>query len=75
MNKIDKTQRFCLEVEKLASKYKLSFFLVTEGASITRNNNCEPVSNARKAHIEWEKKHNINSREDWLNEKKATLTT
>ena len=65
MNKIEKAKNFCLEVEKLASKYGLSFFLVTEGASMTRNKDCEAVSNARQCHMEWEKSHKIDSDEDW----------
>ena len=38
----------------------LPFFLVTYGASITSNNNCEAVRIARKNHIEWEKEHGFN---------------
>lgn len=47
-----KAREFCKEVEKLAKKFNLSFFLVTEGASIIRNNNCPAVKAARDAHIE-----------------------
>lgn len=54
-----KVNEFCKEVELLAEKYGLSFFLVTEGASVTRNNNCEAIRAARLAHIKWEKDNYI----------------
>ena len=62
---LTKAQEFCAEVKKLAQKYNLPFFVVTEGASATYNNNCEAVANARKAHIKWEEEHNINSNDSW----------
>ena len=67
---INEAKNFCLDVEKLALKYNLPFFVVTDGASMTRNENCEAVLNARQKHVEWEKKHNIDSDEDWIEEKK-----
>lgn len=39
----------------LADEYGLSFFLVTEGASVTVNENCAAVRAARLAHVQWEK--------------------
>ena len=54
---LTKAQEFCQEVKKLAKKYKLPFFFVTEGASSTINRNCNAVAHARKAHIQWEKEN------------------
>ena len=65
MNKIKQARQLCLEVEKIAEKYNLPFFFVTEGASITRNKDCDAVAAARKAHTQWELQHNIDSNEDW----------
>ncbi len=63
--KLTKAQQFCLEVKKLAEQYKLPFFVVTDGASATLNSNCEAVSHARKAHIHWEKEHQIDPEHNW----------
>ena len=62
---LTQAQQFCLEVKKLAAQYKLPFFVVTDGASATVNQNCEAVSHARKAHIEWEKKYQIDPNHSW----------
>ena len=64
MNK--KAQEFCLEVEKLSKKYNLPFFFLTDGASMTRNKDCEAIAVARQMHMKWEEEHNIDSQEDWL---------
>lgn len=64
-----KAHDFCKEVAKLAEKYDLPFFLVTDGASITVNKNCEAVRHARQAHKEWEKAQNIDSEHDWSDKK------
>ena len=63
--KLTKAQQFCQEVRKLAAKYELPFFIVTEGASATQNRDCEAVANARKAHIKWEKTHKIDPNHSW----------
>ncbi len=60
-----KAQQFCSEVKKLATRYQLPFFVVTDGASATMNQNCEAVRAARKAHINWEKKHQIDPNHSW----------
>jgi len=65
MDKIDKAREFCIKVKELAKEYDLSFFLVTEGASIINNNGCEAVKNARDNHIKWELEHNYNPYENW----------
>ena len=62
---LTKAQKFCLEVKQLAAKYNLPFFVVTEGASATCNDDCDAVKNARTAHIQWEKRHSIDSDHDW----------
>ena len=61
----ERARKFCKEVKLLAKEYNLPFFLVTYGASITSNNNCEAVRVARKNHIEWEKEYGFNPNEDW----------
>lgn len=65
ITKEEKARKFCSDVKKLAEQYNLSFFVVTEGASATLNDNCEAVKHARDCHIEWEKQHNFNPFEDW----------
>ena len=56
----ERARKFCKEVKLLAKEYNLPFFLVTYGASITSNNNCEAGRTARKKHIEREKEHGFN---------------
>lgn len=68
MDKIEKAREFCKEVKELAKKYKLPFFVVTDGASATNNNGCEAVKNARDNHIKWEQKNNFDPNEDWSKE-------
>ena len=65
MTKMNMAQQFCLEVKQLAKKYKLPFFVVTEGASATVNKDCSAVAASRKAHTLWEKEHGINTEHDW----------
>ena len=62
---LTKAQEFCQEVKKLAKKYNLSFFVVTEGASATVNQNCEAIAHARKSHIQWEKENGIDPNHSW----------
>ncbi len=64
-SKIDHARNFCQEVKNLAEKYNLPFFLVTDGASATRNDNCEAVKNARDNHKKWELSHGFDPEEDW----------
>ena len=70
MDKIEKAREFCIKVKELAKEYDLSFFLVTEGASIINNNGCEAVKNARDNHIKWELEHNYDPYENWNIEEK-----
>ena len=62
---LTQAQKFCQEVKKLAKKYNLPFFVVTEGASATVNKDCEAVAHARKAHIHWEKENGIDPDHSW----------
>ena len=64
---LTKAQQFCQKVKKLAQEYNLPFFVVTDGASATKNKDCEAVFHARNAHIQWEKEHGIDSKHDWEN--------
>ncbi len=64
-NELNKARKFCLEVKELAQKYNLPFFVVTDGASATLNNDCAAVKNARDNHIKWEKENGFDPYEDW----------
>ena len=64
-NNLEKARKFCSEVRELALKYDLPFFVVTNGASATKNDGCEAVKNARDNHKEWERKHGFDPEEDW----------
>lgn len=70
MNNKEKAREFCLEVKKLAKEYDLPFFVVTDGASATSNNNCSAVKNARDAQIKWEQENGYNPFEDWSKNEK-----
>jgi len=64
----DKTlwaRQFVWEVKELAEKYKLPFFVVTDGASAIDNVSCDAVEHARKAHTEWEIEQGIDPDHDW----------
>jgi len=61
----NKSREFLNEVRKLAKKYNLPFFIVTDGASATNNNGNDAIKHARDSHIEWEKKHGHDPYEDW----------
>ena len=65
-NNIKKARSLCKEVRKLADKYNMSFFFVTEGASAYNNMcNSQAIRNARNKHIEWELANNSDPYEDW----------
>lgn len=64
-----KAREFCKAVKKLNEQFNLSFFFVTEGASITDNRGNEAVRHARLCHEEWEKnmgKTQKRSGEKWI---------
>ena len=73
-NKLEKAREFCSEVKKLSQKYNLPVFMVTDGASITSNNGCEAVKNARENHIKWEEKNGFDPYEDWGNNSITNIT-
>ena len=57
--KQEAARSFVATVGRLAQSYDLPVFVVTDGASLTHNKNCEAVRHARICHIEWEKQHGI----------------
>ena len=63
--KIKKARQFCQDVKKLAEKYDLPFFVVTDGASAISNNGCPAIKNARDSHILWEKQNGYDPSLDW----------
>ena len=66
---VETARKFLQDVDNLSKKYDANFFIVTDGASMTRNGRgkSEPaVKNARDSQIEWEKKNGGNPDEDWL---------
>lgn len=66
---VETARKFLQEVDDLSKKYDANFFIVTDGASMTRNGRgkSEPaVKNARDSQIKWEKKNGGNPDEDWL---------
>ena len=66
---VETARKFLQEVDDLSKKYDANFFIVTDGASMTRNGRgkSEPVvKNARDSQIEWEKKNGGDPDEDWL---------
>ena len=67
MNKEEVSRDFLRDIEEINKKYGLSYFVVTEGASATRNNGHDAVRNAREAHKKWERKHGYDPDHDWGN--------
>ena len=66
---VETARKFLQDVDNLSKKYDANFFIVTDGASMTRNGRgkSEPaVKNARDSQIEWEKKNGGDPDEDWL---------
>ena len=63
--KIAYSRNFVSEVRKIAEKYGLPFFIVTDGASAYSNNGCDAVKHARDSHKEWETSHGEDPNEDW----------
>jgi hypothetical protein len=65
MEKIIKSREFLREVEKLAQQYNLPFFIVTDEASMCKNNGNDAIKNARESHMRWECENGINPHHDW----------
>ncbi len=63
--KIQKARELCQEVKKLADKYNLEFFFITEGASCCNIKSNEAIRHARKEHEKWETQNGFDSKEDW----------
>ena len=66
-------RKFVSDVGKLAKKYDANYFIVTDGASGTRNNGNPAVRHARQSQIEWEKKNGFDPDEDWGKKNEAQL--
>lgn len=53
--RVEVARQFCREVGEIGKKYNIkynmSYFFVTEGASITCDSGCEAIKNARNNHI------------------------
>ena len=69
---VKEARKFVKDVDKIAKKYGANYFVVTDGASGTRNNKYGnlPISNpavqhARDCHKEWEKENGFEPNEDW----------
>lgn len=65
---VKKSRQFIMQVDKLAKKYGVNYFIVTDGASKIHNNGNPAVKHARDEHIKWELDNNSDPYEDWLNE-------
>ena len=72
---LNSARKFLLEVEKIAKKYDANFFIVTDGASMTRNNGNPAVQNARLAQEKWEREHGFDPNEDWKKSKESETIT
>lgn len=62
---LKQARKFCYEVGILAKKYNLPVFVVTDGASLTKNNNNSVVKFHREKQIEWEISNGFNPLEQW----------
>ena len=60
-----KSREFLMRVKKLSEEYKVPFFCVTDGASMTCNQDCDAITHARLAHVDWERQHGFDPDEDW----------
>lgn len=66
MTDLEKAREFCKEVKNLSEKYGLDFFMVTEGASITKSTKGNSaIKNARQSQIRWERENGFDPNEDW----------
>ena len=67
---VKKSRQFIMQVDKLAKKYGVNYFIVTDGASKIHNNGNPAVKHARDEHIKWELDNNSDPYEDWSNKAK-----
>ena len=66
---VNEARKFLQDVDKISQKYNANFFIVTDGASMTRNGRGESnlaVKNARDSQVDWENKNGEDPNEDWL---------
>ena len=71
---VDSAREFLKKVDKLSKKYDANFFIVTDGASMTRTGRGETPSaiyNARNAQKQWERENGFDPDEDWIKDKIA----
>jgi len=72
---VNEARKFLQDVDKIGKKYNANFFIVTDGASMTRNGiygdkKSNPVvSNAREAQKKWELENSADPDEDWVKDK------
>ena len=69
---VNEARKFLQDVDKISQKYNANFFIVTDGASMTRNGRGESnpaVKNARDSQVDWENKNGGDPNEDWLKDK------
>lgn len=72
---VDSARDFLKKVDKLSKKYDANFFIVTDGASMTRTGRGETPSaiyNARNAQKQWERENGFDPDEDWIKDKITT---
>lgn len=65
---LNRARLLCQEVNKLANKFNLEYFFITEGASSCHIKNNDAIRTARQNHEKWEKEHGFNPQEDWSKE-------
>ena len=69
---VNEAKKFLQDIDKISQKYNANFFIVTDGASMTRNGRGESnpaVKNARDSQVDWENKNGGDPDEDWLKDK------
>lgn len=64
---LNQARKFVSEVHKLASKYNVNFFVVTDGASGYSNKGNPVVKYHRECQIKFEKENGFDPDEDWSN--------
>lgn len=75
---VDSARDFLKKVDKLSKKYDANFFIVTDGASMTRTGRGETPSaiyNARNAQKQWERENGFDPDEDWIKDKTTEEAT
>ena len=69
---VNEARKFLQDVDEISQKYNANFFMVTDGASMTRNSRGESnpaVKNTRDSQVDWENKNGEDPNEDWLKDK------